>query len=210
MDRKFGRLVSPDPRDRMFQVRRSRSSRVRRYWNDSAVWYDQGETSSCVGHAWAHWAANSPIVQRINPFGVYTFSQYLDEYAGEDYEGTSVRAGAKVMKALGFIAEYRWATTLQLAIDALLEQGPVVVGTNWYEGMMEPDRDGFIHPTGEVVGGHGYLWNGVDVAKRRIRVKNSYGRKWGQRGRAWLSFDDAKRLIAEDGEVCLALEQLAI
>lgn len=210
MDRKFGRLVSPDPRDRMFQVHRSRSTRVRRYWRDSAAWYDQGDTSSCVGHAWAHWAVNAPVVQRIDPFGVYTLARFLDEWDGEDYDGTSVRAGAKVMLALGYIAEYRWATTLQLAIDALLEQGPVVVGTTWYEGMFEPDRGGFIHPTGDAVGGHAYLWTGVDTKAEKIRVKNSWSQQWGQDGRAWLSFADAKQLIAEDGEVCLALEQLAI
>lgn len=210
MTQRLGRLVSPDDRDRRFQIRRQRSPLVRRYWRDSAAWLNQGDTPSCVGHAWSHWALNAPIIQSIDPMGVYRLAQCVDEWPGEEYDGTSVRAGAKVMELLGFISEYRWAWTLPPMIDALLTQGPVVLGINWYAGMDEPDRDGFLHPTGELVGGHAILATGIDVERKKIRLKNSWGQEWGENGRAWLSFDDARRLISEDGEVCLAIEKEAM
>lgn len=207
--RAMGRLRAPDPRDRKHLLRPGRSDRTSRYWADSAWFGDQGSESSCVGFAWAHWLCNAPLRQWVDPSGVYRLAQFVDEWPGEDYDGTSVRAGAKVVQSLGFIQEYKWATTLDAVVYALLEQGPVVVGTEWFEDMLEPDERGHVRPAGYSVGGHAYLLNGVNVATETLRIKNSWGREWGNEGRALISFNHFAELLAYDGEACLAIERKA-
>jgi hypothetical protein len=90
---------------------------------------------------------------------------------------------------------------------AVLEIGPVVVGTVWTEDMFYPDRDGVIRPTGDSIGGHAYLLNGYDTQSGLFRIKNSWGHSWGIDGHAFLHINDLALLLDADGEACLALEQ---
>lgn len=210
----FGRLPSSDERDRRFLISAAvdRPDREYRYWWSGGWWGDQGPLPHCVGYAWTHWLEDGPVTHKgqapiVNPAELYRAAQRVDEWPGESYDGTSVRAGAKILQEMGLIAEYRWGWDLDSLVAALLAEGPVVVGTWWYAGMMGADEKGFVRATGRRLGGHAYLVNGVNVRERRLRLKNSWGRSWGQNGHAWISFDDMERLITEDGEVCLALER---
>ena len=72
--------------------------------------------------------------------------QALDEWPGEDYDGTSVRAFYKWLKVKGFITEYRWAFDCETVINHVLGIGPVQMGTIWDESMSNPDRWGYIYP----------------------------------------------------------------
>jgi hypothetical protein len=214
----FGRRESPDERDANFPIkmaldRVTKKKRTRRYWKDTYWFGNQGNTPRCVGYSWAHFLEDGPILHEadspvIDPDWLYHEAQKVDAWPGEDYDGTSVRAGAKVLKAEGFIKEYLWAQYIQDIIDTILHIGPVVVGTMWYEGMMRPSRNNRyrLEPTGNAVGGHAYELNGIDTRKRIIRVKNSWGQRWGYKGRALISFTDMKTLFEERGEACLAIE----
>jgi len=209
VQRKFARYYAEDNRDRRFRQKVPVDTVYRRsyrYWYDDYRWFDQGETPACVGYGWGHWLANDPIRQVINPAGIYCFAQFLDEWQGEDYEGTSVRAGAKALQRLGFISKYSWAFTIDEVINTVLNEGPMVVGTAWYEGMSNPDRNHFIHPTGQLQGGHCYLINGVNIVLERLRIKNSWERDWGDRGRGWITFKEFAGLLADQGEACIATE----
>jgi len=126
---------------------------------------------------------------------------------GNSYDGTSVRAGAEILRKLGVIAEYRWASSIDEVVSALLNLGPVVVGTWWYSDMFSPNANGLITATGSKAGGHAYILNGVNVEKKLIRVKNSWGRGWGKKGHAYISFDDLDKLLKDQGEACVAFEK---
>ena len=213
-----GRQAKPDQRDYLyliknqFKARLEPTSRRSRFWQPDGWWGNQLATPHCVGYAWAHWLEDGPVFQSgpapcIQPSLIYAQAQRLDEWAGEDYDGTSVRGGAKYLKELGRIRSYYWAFDLDTVIQTVLNLGPVVVGTDWYAGMMRPDRDGNVRPSGELLGGHAYVLNGVDRLSRRFRLKNSWGRGWGQGGHAYLSFNSFNRLLADWGEACIAVEQ---
>lgn len=216
----MGRRPAEDPRDAAYPLSAAlprRAPGVRyRYWWDRGWWGDQGWRPWCVAYAWLHWLEDGPstvaprapgVGPAADPSRVYYDAQRIDEWPGEAYDGTSVRAGAKVLQGLGFIREYRWGWTLEDLLGAVLQLGPVVVGTWWYAGMFNPDAEGRIRISGPAVGGHAYLINGVSVARGLFRLKNSWGRRWGNQGRAWISFADMERLIHEQGEVCIALQE---
>lgn len=216
----LGRRFSPDPRDHTYPVMmRLKPSeeeiRTYRYWNPFGWWGDQGQTSQCVAYAWTHWAEDGPVTQPgnaarqgpiVSPEVIYHEAQLLDEWPGTEYDGTSVRAGAKALKARGFISAYHWARTLNEVISTILQLGPMVVGTNWYESMFSPDESGLMSVSGEMAGGHAWVINGVNVKHGLFRMKNSWGRGWGLGGMALISFEDFERLLREDGEACIAQE----
>lgn len=212
----FGRRVIPDTRDANYPMRLAvpqTTSRSYRYWYDNGWWGDQGDVPACVGYAWAHWVEDGPVTPPrkpqpyADPLQVYQLAQKLDEWPGEGYEGSSVRGGAKALRQRGCISAFYWTLDVNELARAILERGPVVVGTNWYAGMLEPRAsDGLIRVTGEILGGHAYELNGVNLKRAQFRVKNSWGRLWGRSGRALISFDDMARLLKEDGEACLATE----
>lgn len=210
--RTFGRDRLPDSRDRRFRVPRrwhQLPPRGRRYWADYRWMGDQEDSPHCVGFSWAHWLQCAPYRQWVEPLGIYKLAQRLDEWEGTDYDGTSVRAGAKALASLGFIGAYHWATDVHEIAETILHTGPVVVGTEWTEGMSSPDAQGIVRPEGTSLGGHAYILTGVNVERRLFRLKNSWGRGWGRRGRALISFDDMQELISADGEACIGVEKKA-
>jgi len=212
----LGRRFAPDARDGKFSVSSrlttpAKDLRASRYWNANGWWGDQGQTSECVAFAWTHWLEDGPVTQPgkgpiVEPDDLYDAARKVDEWPGEDYDGTSVRAGAKVLKARGFVSAYHWATTVEQMAATIIELGPMVVGTNWYTGMDDIDEVGFLRVDGKVEGGHAWLVNGVHIKHALFRMKNSWGRGWGNRGMALVSFEDMERLLREDGEACIASE----
>jgi hypothetical protein len=211
----LGRVYVQDLRDNLFLIENRlkiiKTSLTSRYWDADGWWGNQGNTPQCVGYSWAHWIDDGPVKHNkrpptINPTLIYREAQKLDEWPGENYDGTSVRGGAKYLKNVGMITSYLWTYDINVLINTVLTRGPVVVGTNWYLNMFKPNKNGLIKVGGRNVGGHAYIINGVDTKKKLFRIKNSWGKNWGKEGFAFISFSDMKRLINERGEVCLAIE----
>lgn len=224
----LGRLYVEDSRDAnypMTSLLPTTAGHTFRYWHANGWWGDQGATPMCVAYSWGHWVEDGPDTftytphagkgghvrgsfQGANPgFDLdtgYSWMQQNDYWPGEDYDGTSVRAGAKYLKSQGMITSYHWAWDVDAIVRALLEKGPVVVGTAWYMDMFIVNKEGIISVGGNSAGGHAYLLNGVNTERGLIRLKNSWGRNWGRNGHAYIAIDDMATLMQQQGEACVA------
>lgn len=216
--KRLGRKNKPDPRDHNFLIKNhfnmgvmNRPTLTQKYWDPNGWWGDQGDSPLCVGYAWAHWIEDGPIghpgaAPILLPTKIYEEAKKVDEWPGEDYDGTSVRGAVKYLRSIGWVRSYYWAFDLSTIVSYLLNCGPMVVGTYWYSNMLSPNRVGLVRASGEIVGGHAYVLNGIDLVSRRIRFKNSWGKSWGRVGHAYISFTDMARLISQQGEACVAVE----
>jgi C1A family cysteine protease len=182
---------------------------------------DQGSTSTCVVHACDKYLTTRPIynlgwASLKERTKVYKEVQKLDEWPGEDYDGTSVRAMMKWLKDHGYITEYKWAFDCETVVNHVLAFGPLEMGTIWDEGMSQPDRYGYIAPNRDDSDDEGHAWTIVGADRERIhrptgrvgavRMINSWGTGWGDNGRAWITFEDLDRLIKAEGEAAVAME----
>ena len=207
----LGRNYTPDDRDNKFLMSAAlppvaMPTTGSKYWYNRGI-LDQGRSSSCVGHAWENMMTSSPVRQfDLDPYEIYNAAQKVDQWPGENYDGTSVRGGAIVLRSQGKLKEYRWAFNLEDTVNWLYNRGPVVIGTWWHDDMFRPDANGFLNPTGGKSGGHAYILQGVNFKSKKVRMVNSWGSSWGQNGRAWMSFDVLESLILDQGEVCTAVE----
>ena len=213
----LGCIEYHDPRDDnypMAAILPEKPFITNKMWWDNGWWGDQKNTSMCTVYSWSHWLEDGPLLQTIDgrekPMfdlkTLYNKAQLNDGIPGTNYQGSTVRAVAKVFKELGVIKEYRWANSIDDIITCLLTIGPVVVGTKWYSAMFTPDKHtAIVKPEGGMAGGHAYVLNGVDTERKLFRIKNSWGKTYGQNGHAYISFDDFNKLFKDKGQACIAI-----
>lgn len=215
-DPRLTRIKQFDYRSRAFPITATiTATKPRSYTWACSAHLDQGSEGACVGFGWSHELIAKPAVAKniTDKFAkekIYWEAQKIDEWSGgsypgakPQYEGTSVLAGAKVVKSLGYIKEYRWAFGLDDLIMAVGYKGPAVLGLDWYEGMYDTDMLGFIKPTGYNVGGHCILAKGVNIKSEYFLLHNSWGPQWGVGGDAKISFDNMDLLLRQGGEACI-------
>jgi len=142
--------------------------------------YNQGQEGACVGFGISRLASQLNR-KRYDGFWLYHEAQKVDEYPGEDYEGTSVRAG----------------------LDVLRTRGHCVVGE---DGKDEPEQIGegiranrWARNIDDVLSALGY--GGLDY----VDVLNSWGREYPHLTRMPASI--LERLRDEDGEVGLVTDR---
>src|SRR6185436_14113346 len=97
----LGRKHAPDARDLNHLLRHAALTPERpktKTWR--LLWHgDQGETPHCVGFAWHGLLRSSPVLNHQPlPDPLYLAAQKYDEFPGENYDGTSVRGGAKALQ----------------------------------------------------------------------------------------------------------------
>lgn len=216
-DRRYDCLPEFDERSRMF-LSRDRLPVDAPIYDKSwpiNIWLDQGNEGACVGFGFSHELAAEPVVVAgvTNDFArtLYRRARQLDEWPGEEYEGTSVLAGAKACQEIGDIEEYYWATSSKEVAQAISHLGPVVIGVNWHEGMENTDRDGFIWPVGAVRGGHCTFLREVtkvsiplpDGSMFYFRGRNSWGPIWGLKGEFLITERALQELVDAGGAFCV-------
>lgn len=207
----------PDPRDRSYPARRllsaDRPTRRYRAWYGDSLWIDQGRVGQCTTVSIAHIIYDGPKTPRpyypiAKPFDtlqMYCRAQVLDgeklTYCSRRNDtGATMRSAAQAVREAGFVSNFWWFEDVESALLYLTNDGPLWMGTWWYEGMEEVDRSGYIHATGERTGGHAYKIDRISWNGRWVDVKNSWGQRWGADGRAKLSFEDFGKLFSEYGE----------
>lgn len=224
VDRTFNWIPSHDERSRAFAIRPTLTTlntrKRNKQWRVGPI-LDQGYEGACVGYGWAAEALSTPVpvkLDRIRPdvprdpdqFAkfLYNSAKRLDPWEGEDYDGTSVLAGAKAVRNIGVLKEFRWAFSVDDVVNSVLAKGPVVLGTYWRDGMYEAPG-GILRVEGEIVGGHCYLavgfaykWESLDY-EDGIIVQNSWGASWGKNGLAAIKVSDLGGLLRQDGEACV-------
>lgn len=202
-----------DERSRSYAARAPQQAVVvrSRTWADP-LRLDQGDTGTCVAQCGTGQLAADPI-QRTGLSENYAFVLYDAIKQNQDHEadpdrqlGTSVLSLCKELKAEGLISSYRWCFSVDDVVHALSTGGTVMAGTDWYEGMFDPDENGYVPLTGNVVGGHSYLLRGVAVTREHVRFRNSWGAGWGLNGDGRLRWADLERLIDQQGEFAVVTE----
>ncbi len=228
-ERGLGRIPAFDPRDQQHKMSAEPPIVVtveRRVWPIDAkiAPLDQGPTSQCTAYGGEHFLLAGPVQQPIymTPAQLYRANQLNDEWPGTEtdeprYEGSSVHALMKVLKAAGLIERYVWAFDAATVRKWVMMKGPVVVGTDWLEGMDSVTSAGFARVRGKVVGGHCYTIIGgddrvkcPDGSKGAAIIINSWGKSWGYKnsGYGFISWRDMDKLIKHAGEAATATEFL--
>lgn len=186
--------------------------------------YDQGVEGQCVGFS-ASWMMSILNRKFYDASWLYKEAQKVDGWEGEDYEGTSVRAGMDILRDVGHrhvwrkvsrlpsldhgISANRWATTVDEIRGCVAAGVPVVMGTNWYSGFDAPIKRGreFWAPSnniGHIRGGHAWCIYGASDRRQAFKMVNSWGDEYPL---TWFSYDTIGRLLSEYGEATVVMDR---
>jgi len=181
---------------------------TQREW-ELLIQLDQGQTGHCVGFGSAAWGNSAPVEDRFknaDAHNIYYMAKVIDGEPGKE-NGSSVHSGVKALKQLGRVQSYYFGTTVDVLKQWVLQQNPVICGTDWFKDMFNPDAGGVVVPTGGVAGGHCYLMLGYDESKDLFEFDNSWGTSWGKKGRFYMHASDVQTLMDRAGaEYCGAVE----
>lgn len=233
-DPRLGRIPEKDERSRRFGVAAilPTTDELRSHTWSCKLWLNQ-TGPRCVGYSRTLDLAAAP--RMVGHLGhkdadtIYRIAQTLDQWQGEDYEGTSVLAGCKALKKMNFIGEYRWAFTMQEFLSALAWIGPVVVGTVFYNSMFDPYMPYSImevDPRSGEAGGHAYMFRGITITeagkislvgkelnrpgKALLRMRNTWYEPglpmWGKNGEAFMWEDDFEKYLFPDAELSIVTD----
>lgn len=172
------------------------------------------EHGFCVGAGTKQFLMSEPLRTMTGPqlLDIYHTAQLLDEWPGEDYSGTSVRAGMKTLQKLGHIVSYAAPQTPAELEQWLSTRGCAVIGIDWTEEMFTPDAKGFITPGSTVIGGHCLCVSMIDRSGSQpiYGGPNSWGRGWGLQGRWRMTAASLYKLLFQQGGECFMAEEVRV
>jgi hypothetical protein len=177
-------------------------------WSSYEV-LDQGQTPHCVGFGGAGFLECAPVadVGITNATGdaIYGECKVIDGEPGAE-DGSSVHSLATALANRKRISAYGWAASAHECADWVTAKGPVVIGSDWYNGMFTPDSKGVVSLTGGIAGGHCYFMRWYDAASNLFQFQNSWGKSWGVAGNFFMHFADLDQLLKAQGEALVAIE----
>ena len=125
-------------------------------WSLTDPVLDQGDPPHCGGFGGCQWGNTLPVDDRYgNEDGhkLYYESVSIGGYPDSE-DGVESRWVAKALQARGRLSTYAFAKSTTEVTEWLRAQGPVMIGTDWTQNMMDTGKDGYIVPTGDILGGH--------------------------------------------------------
>lgn len=186
---------------------------------------DQGREGACTGYglaAVAHYLLRVrkivPDTDPVSPRMLYAMARRYDEWAGEDYEGSSCRGAMKGWYKHGVCADGIWTAgssapqvlSHDMAVDAarrplgayfrvnhkslvamhaaITEVGVLYASANVHTGWENVGQDGHIPFEEGSLGGHAFAVVAYD--QEGFWIQNSWGTKWGCEGFAHISYED--------------------
>ncbi|WP_424630447.1 C1 family peptidase [Bradyrhizobium sp. SYSU BS000235] len=213
----------PDIRDRPY-IPQLRPLRAGIYPSIAFPVRDQGQDSSCTGYSLAHVidflrhrTINAQAPQRASARMLYEMAKKNDEWAGSNYEGSSLRGAIKGFFRNGVCTEATapdkpngapWTLTYEMAKEAretrlgayfrlqpdltdyhvaLNDVGVIYASAEVHSNWDNP-KGGIIVPDGKPAGGHAFAIVGYD--QTGFYVLNSWGSGWGDTGIAHWSYTD--------------------
>lgn len=164
---------------------------------------DQKREGACTGFGVQNFLNAAPLMSNgtnADAQKLYYRARQIDEWEGEDYDGSSVSAATRAAMELGKVSEWGYLDTHAACCKWILDnRGGLIYGMNWYEGMYTPNAEGYIRPTGKMVGGHCLYERGCSKWLDS-RLYNSWGADWGYHGLAWMSKAD-KEYMWRTGQI---------
>ena len=186
---------------------------------------DQGSEGACTGFGLAAVANHLLATRRIgadplpvSPYMFYALARRYDEWAGEDYEGSSCRGAMKGWHKHGVCAGKLWTATSRakgglndkviadasqrplgsyfrvnhqdfVAMHAAItEVGILYASARVHAGWQEVGDSGIIHLRDEWLGGHAFAIVAYD--ERGFWIQNSWGEGWGRSGYGHICYAD--------------------
>jgi len=188
---------------------------------------DQGSEGACTGFGLA--AVIDLLIARskhkingkqvtVSTRMLYEMAQRYDEWAGEDYEGSSCRGAIKGWYSMGVCQEalypydkslnqgwtidaakdarnttigayYRLGQRISDYHAALNEVGAIYCSADVHKGWQQPDPDDpKIVYNKKTIGGHAFAIVGYD--RDGFWIQNSWGEDWGRKGTALWTYED--------------------
>lgn len=140
----------------------------------------------------------------FDPAWLYGKAQQIDGIPSP-HDGTTIRAALRVLKGAGMAlighpevaanfkigAYYAVPQTEDGIKRAILQSGPVLIGSVWFNSWFRPVKGILPAPSGGIAGGHARYAFGWDdnVDGGSLLVRNSWGAKWGVNGNSYDRYD---------------------
>src|SRR6185503_6113001 len=177
---------------------------------------DQGSEGACTGFGLAtvaHYLLRTHRIGRdatvVSPYMFYDLARRYDEWAGENYEGSSCRGAMKGRHKHGVCARPLWAkseaagvldnsrvedaarrplgayfrvnhTSLVAMHSAITEAGILFASARVHDGWQAVGKDGIIVQSSTNIGGHAFAIVAYD--SDGFWIQNSWGGTWGKQG----------------------------